>query len=86
MNIARYISRRMDGADAGSFTHSVTRIATVSIALGIAVMIVSFSILHGFREQIQNKIFSFGAHLQLSRYDTNNSLEVEPIGGPRLVK
>jgi len=84
VNTARYISRRMDGADTGSFTHSVTRIATVSIALGIAVMIVSFSILHGFREQIQNKIFSFGAHLQLSRYDTNNSLEVAPISEPQL--
>jgi lipoprotein-releasing system permease protein len=84
VNTARYISRRMDGADSGSFTHSVTRIATVSIALGIAVMIVSFSILHGFREQIQNKIFSFGAHLQLSRYDTNNSLEVAPISEPEL--
>ncbi len=74
----------MDGADTGSFTHSVTRIATVSIALGIAVMIVSFSILHGFREQIQSKIFSFGAHLQLSRYDNNNSLEVAPIAEPEL--
>ncbi|MGI4760944.1 MAG: ABC transporter permease [Janthinobacterium lividum] len=84
MNIARYISRRMDGADSGSFTHSVTRIATVSIALGIAVMIVSFSILQGFREQIQDKIFSFGAHMQLSRYDTNNSLEVAPISEPEL--
>ncbi|MGI4874426.1 MAG: ABC transporter permease [Janthinobacterium lividum] len=84
MNIARYISRRMDGADSGSFTHSVTRIATVSIALGIAVMIVSFSILHGFREQIQSKIFSFGAHVQLSRYDNSNSLEVAPISEPEL--
>jgi lipoprotein-releasing system permease protein len=84
VNIARYISRRMDGADSGSFTHSVTRIATVSIALGIAVMIVSFSILQGFREQIQDKIFSLGAHLQLSRYDTNNSLEVAPISEPEL--
>ncbi|MGI4835351.1 MAG: ABC transporter permease [Janthinobacterium lividum] len=84
MNIARYISSRMDGADTGSFTHSVTRIATVSIALGIAVMVVSFAILHGFREQIQNKIFSFGAHIQLSRYDTSNSLEVAPISEPEL--
>ena len=74
----------MDGADSGSFTHSVTRIATVSIALGIAVMIVSFSILHGFRAQIQNKIFSFGAHLQLSRYDNSNSLEVAPLNEPEL--
>ncbi len=74
----------MDGADVGSFTHSVTRIATVSIALGIAVMLVSFSILQGFREQIQGKIFSFGSHIQLSRYDNTNSLEVAPLSEPDL--
>jgi lipoprotein-releasing system permease protein len=64
----------------------VTKIAIISIAMGVAVMIVSFAILEGFRNEIQSKIFSFGAHLQISKYDTNNSLEVEPIGGPRLVR
>ncbi|MCB2408966.1 ABC transporter permease [Hymenobacter lucidus] len=64
----------------------MTKIAIISIALGVAVMIVSFAILEGFRNEIQSKIFSFGAHLQVSKYDTNNSLEVEPIGGPRLIK
>ncbi|MBR7951237.1 ABC transporter permease [Microvirga sp. STR05] len=64
----------------------MTKIAIISIAMGVAVMIVSFAILEGFRNEIQSKIFSFGAHLQISKYDTNNSLEVEPIGGPRLVQ
>jgi len=87
MNVARYISHKIDGgADSGSFTSSVTKIAIISIAMGLAVMIVSFAILQGFRNEIQGKIFSFGAHLQISRYDTNNSLEVAPIGGPRLVR
>ena len=87
MNVARYISQKIDGgADSGSFTSSVTKIAIISIAMGLAVMIVSFAILQGFRNEIQNKIFSFGAHLQISRYDTNNSREVAPIGGPRLAK
>ncbi|OUJ74175.1 ABC transporter permease [Hymenobacter crusticola] len=85
MNIARYISHKIDGADSGSFTSSVTKIAIISVALGVAVMIVSFAILEGFRNEIQSKIFSFGSHLQISKYDTNNSLEVEPIGEPRLV-
>lgn len=84
MNVARFISQKMDGADSGSFTASVTRIATVSIALGLAVMVVSFAILQGFRQQIQGKIFSFGAHLQVSRYDNSNALEVAPIGEPGL--
>ena len=86
MNVARYISHKIDGgADSGSFTSSVTKIAIISIAMGLAVMVVSFAILQGFRNEIQNKIFSFGAHLQISRYDTNNSLEVAPIAAPVLV-
>ncbi|OGX84383.1 ABC transporter permease [Hymenobacter lapidarius] len=87
MNVARYISQKIDGgADSGSFTSSVTKIAIISIAMGLAVMVVSFAILQGFRNEIQNKIFSFGAHLQISRYDTNNSLEVAPIAAPLLVE
>ncbi|MFD2785116.1 ABC transporter permease [Hymenobacter rubripertinctus] len=86
MNVSQYISNKIDGADAGSFTSSVTKIAIISIAMGLAVMVVSFAILEGFRNEIQNKIFSFGSHLQISKYDTNNSLEVEPIAGPRLVQ
>ena len=86
MKVSRYISQKIDGgADSGSFTASVTKIAIISIAMGLAVMVVSFAILQGFRNEIQNKIFSFGSHLQISRYDTNNSLEVAPIAGPKLV-
>ncbi|WP_231717545.1 ABC transporter permease [Hymenobacter sp. DG25A] len=62
----------------------MTKIAIISIALGVAVMIVSFAILEGFRNEIQSKIFSFGAHLTISKYDNNNSLEVEPIGNLQL--
>src|SRR5688572_10215911 len=42
-------------------------------------MIVSFAILEGFRNEIQDKIFSFGSHLQISKYDSNNSFEGLPI-------
>ena len=86
MNVSQYISTKIDGADAGSFTSSVTKIAIISIAMGLAVMVVSFAILEGFRNEIQNKIFSFGSHLQISKYDTNNSLEAEPIGQPQLLR
>ena len=87
MNVSRYISQKIDlGSESGSFTASVTKIAIISIAMGLAVMIVSFAILQGFRNEIQGKIFSFGAHLQISRYDTNNSLEGAPIAAPRLTQ
>ncbi|GAA4428724.1 ABC transporter permease [Pontibacter saemangeumensis] len=79
MNISRYISDKISEVQAGSFTSSVTKIAIISIAAGIAIMIVSFAILEGFRNEIRQKIFSFGAHLQVSKYDTNNSYEGAPI-------
>ncbi|MDX5348122.1 MAG: ABC transporter permease, partial [Hymenobacteraceae bacterium] len=79
MNISRYISGKINSVRSGSFTSSVTKIAIISIALGLAIMIVSFSILEGFRNEIQAKIFSFGAHLQISKYDSNNSFEGAPI-------
>lgn len=79
MNISKYISDRISEVQTGSFTSSVTKIAIISIAAGIAIMIVSFAILEGFRNEIREKIFSFGAHLQISKYDTNNSYEGSPI-------
>nr|WP_225986611.1 FtsX-like permease family protein [Rufibacter sp. LB8] len=70
----------MAGARSDSFTASVTKIAKFSVGLGIAIMIVSFAILEGFRHEIQAKIFSFGGHLQISKFDTNNSFEGYPMG------
>ncbi|WP_299821022.1 FtsX-like permease family protein [uncultured Pontibacter sp.] len=79
MNISKYISDKISEVQAGTFTSSVTKIAIISIAAGIAIMIVSFAILEGFRNEIRDKIFSFGSHLQVSKYDTNNSYEGAPI-------
>jgi len=80
VNLSRYIADRLAGARSDSFTASVTKIAKFSVGLGIAIMIVSFAILEGFRNEIQAKIFSFGGHLQVSKFDTNNSFEGYPMG------
>ncbi|KAA5543458.1 ABC transporter permease [Adhaeribacter rhizoryzae] len=86
MNIARYISSKITDSGTESFTASVTKIAIISIAIGLAIMIVSFSILEGFRNQIQSKIFSFAAHIQVSKYDTNNSFEGDPVSSLAIEK
>jgi lipoprotein-releasing system permease protein len=86
VNIARYISKKITDSGTESFTASVTKIAIISIAIGLAIMIVSFSILEGFRNEIQSKIFSFAAHLQVSKYDTNNSFEGNPVSTKAIEK
>jgi lipoprotein-releasing system permease protein len=43
------------------------------------VLLCSFSILFGFKENIREKIFSFSGHLLISKYDNNNAVEYQPI-------
>lgn len=42
-------------------------------------MIVAFAVLFGFKQTIQEKIFLFGAHLQVSKFTANQSYEESPI-------
>ena len=55
------------------------RIAIAGIAVGISVMILALSIVTGFQQEIRAKVIGFGAHIQISRYDSNHSFEASPI-------
>jgi len=54
-------------------------IATVGISLGICIMIVALAIVTGFQREIRGKVIGFASHIQISKYDSNNSLEVSPF-------
>jgi lipoprotein-releasing system permease protein len=47
--------------------------------LGLAVMLLSVSIVTGFKKQIQDKVTGFAGHIQISQYDSNSSFETAPI-------
>jgi lipoprotein-releasing system permease protein len=79
MNTELFIARRLVKGGPGSFSAPVIRIAIMSIVIGIAVMIVSVAIVTGFQKQIRDKIVGFGSHIQIAKYDSNNSFEFEPI-------
>ncbi len=83
MNFYYFLSNRLNQTRKNSFSHLVSVIAVISVALGLAVMLVSFSVLQGFRKEIEEKIFSFGAHLQVTKYDVKNSFEENPISTQR---
>ena len=51
------------------------KIAVTSIALGLAAAIVSFLIMKGFQENVQEKVFAFSSHLNVNRLSPNNSVE-----------
>jgi lipoprotein-releasing system permease protein len=79
LNISLFIARRIQHTQGKSFSSTVAQIGVAGIAIGIAVMIVSFAILGGFKKTIRQKIFSFGAHLQVSRFHMNRSFDENPI-------
>lgn len=79
MNLNYFISRRISRVDKNSFSFIVTRIATIVTAFGIVVMLLSVGILEGFKSRIREKIFSFGAHIQITKYDLKKSYEESPL-------
>ena len=79
MNVSVFISQGLLKNKKGTFAFTVKRIATASIAIGLMVLIVSFGILKGFNNEIQNKIFSVAGHLQIIKNTTQFSLEDTPL-------
>lgn len=51
----------------------------LSIALGLAVMIISMAVVTGFQNEIRDKVIGFGAHIQVTNLDYNVSFESAPI-------
>ncbi|TAF67735.1 MAG: ABC transporter permease [Cytophagales bacterium] len=80
MNLYRWIAQRLQQrGEKRFFGGIVSRIAIFSIAIGLVVMVLSFAVLRGYEQVIQQKIFSFAGHIQVSQYNTNNSYEGLPI-------
>ena len=79
MNLPRFIAQRIQKTNTTTFTSTVTKIGISSIAIGLSVMIISFSILIGFKQTIREKLFSLSSHIQVSKITLNQSFEETPI-------
>ena len=79
MNTEFFIARRILSKNKANFSRPIVRIAILSIGLGLTVMFVAVAILTGFQKEVREKVIGFGAHIQISHYDENSSLETKPI-------
>ena len=55
------------------------RIATVGVAIGLAVMIVTVSVVLGFKHSIRDKVVGFGSHIQIHNVMTYSGGTQHPI-------
>lgn len=79
LNLELYISQKILSKDKSNFSRPVIRLAILSIALGLSVMILSVSIVVGFQKSVRQKVSGFDAHIQISGFSNNESYEQPPI-------
>lgn len=83
MQFEFFISKRMIGGRNSNrksqSSSTIVKIAVAGIAIGMAVMILSVGIVHGFQNEVRQKVIGFGSHLQISLYNPQNALGVKPM-------
>lgn len=85
MKFERFIAQRFLQKGKSNFSQPLIKIAIVSIALGVLVMILAVSILRGFQKEITQKVVGFGSHIVVSYFDGENDYEQIPIETTRTI-
>lgn len=75
--IAKKIIKKDKSKDAVS--KPIVRISLASISIGVAVMLITISIVTGFQEKVREKVIGFGSHIQITKFEDNTSMESSPI-------
>ncbi len=81
LNLPLFLARRIysDQGDERKVSRPAIRIATIGVAIGLAVMIVSVSVVLGFKHTIRDKVIGFGSHINVGNFMTVNGLDQYPI-------
>ena len=79
MSGSKFISDRLFSLSKGHLSSTVMRLAVTSVALAIAVMLISLAVVVGFKNQIRDKVVGFVAPIHIQALDRNESYEEQPF-------
>ena len=81
MNISFFIAKRIysDKGDKRKVSRPAIHIATAGVAIGLAVMVLTVSVVLGFKHTIRDKVIGFGSHIQVENFLTMQSSDPYPI-------
>jgi lipoprotein-releasing system permease protein len=81
LNINYFIAKRFSYSQQGKqqSMRPGIKIATFGIAVGLAVMIIAFAVVIGFKQEVSNQVIGFGSHIQISEFNSSNSYQKLPI-------
>src|SRR5580658_5218432 len=67
-----------------TFVSVITLISVLGVTLGVAVLIIVISVMSGFDKEMQDKFFSFNAHITILQLDSAQHKQV-PLADAALV-
>ncbi len=79
MNLAFFIARRMARPTSENRPGVMERIAVGSVALGVAVMIVTLAVVIGFKREVARKMEGFAAHVSVTDIRGVDALDSQPV-------
>ncbi len=79
MGFERLIARRLSQSSKGNFSSLILKIAIASIALSMAVMIITTTVITGFKNGVTSKVLDFWGHIHITDGNVGNSFEIIPI-------
>ena len=74
-----YIARRLYYDNTSSHARPAVRVALLGMIIGVMVMVITVSVVVGFKRTIVSKVSGFGAHIQVVSFESNNTYEFEPV-------
>ncbi len=81
MNLPLFIARKIYGSrEAGTkVSRPAIRIATAGVAIGLAVMIITVSVVIGFKHTIRDKVVGFGSHIKIENFLSMQTTDSYPV-------
>ena len=79
LNVSNFIASRLSKKNSEGYSSFITTVASVAVAISIAVMILAVSISRGYDENIRKKIFGFQGHIQITDISSNMGVQQEPL-------
>lgn len=81
LNLPLYIAKHIYGKQEGQreVSRPAIRIATIGVAIGLAVMIVTVAVVLGFKHTIRDKVVGFGSHIQVQNVLAATTVTPYPI-------
>lgn len=80
MNFEHFIARRIISSKQEGFSSVIVAIAVAAITLSVVVMIITTSVIRGFKNEISGKVFDFWGHIHISdQHISRGDFEVIPM-------